>query len=184
MEWYRFTKHTWYAVGLTLLQGVIIVAAVACEGDGAKKKKEDRSAGPSAPADERNSLNNQSVTQKVEFEDPSKLPEKISVKAYHLLVKEGPKDFSGYCIALSRDPKLGTEATDTIVVKQGGCPTALTIKGKSSPMSFVCNPVELTKDVTQQVVLYSQLETGGSYKDIKTLSHDIILAFCTNPQAT
>jgi len=170
------------ALGILLI-GVISLSLgpAACEGD---SKKQDKSSPAPAQDGKGASPLGADPKQKVEFEDPALLPQKVSIKAYHLLVKEGGNDFSGYCIALNKDPKLGTDAGDTIVVKRGGCPASLSIKGKSSPMTFVCNPVELTKEVTQQVVLYSQLETGGSYKDIKTLDPEIIRGFCANPQAS
>lgn len=185
METNKYLKaRSWFVLSFFLGQALMLLSILACEGDSGNKKKGERAAASPDPVPAESGGKGSTPTQKVVFEDPAKLPPKMTIKAYHMLVKEGPKDFSGYCIALSKDPKLGSEAGDTIVVKQGGCPTSLTIKGKPSPMAFVCNPVELSKEVTQQVVLYSQLETGGSYKDIKTLNHEIILGFCTNPQAT
>jgi hypothetical protein len=164
---------------LVMMVGWIWMGLVSCEGEKSENKKKDRpgTGTQTNPKGEGATV----LPEKLEFETLDVLEKKIEVKGYHLLVKEQGENFSGYCIAMSTDPRLPAEALGAFVIKQGACPSSLTIDGSPSKIAYVCKPVPIDGSTTQQVILYGKLQSGGKYQDIRQVSPEVVLAFCANP---
>lgn len=157
---------------------LFLAVAAACQGSSNGNRSNPPPQGGATGGNNTGDVNPASTGSKIKLDTPQELAKKTEVKAFHLLVRDGDRGYSGYCTASVKKPETLDESIEQVEIKEGPCPSSLKINGKNSPMVYACPAVLDTSGSKHQTFLYETMNSDVGFKKITELDFDISSVFC------